>query len=44
MATQPESGESVTAEGTVNVLNVNDNPPIFKQNIFTFAAPLDARR
>ncbi len=44
VAQQPETGESLATEGRVNVLNVNDNPPIFKQNIFTFAAPLDTRR
>ena len=41
---QIETGETVTADGRINVLNVNDNAPVFKQNIFTFAAPLDTRR
>ena len=40
----PDTAETVTVHVTLFVKNLNDNPPAFKQKIYSLTAPLSTRR
>ena len=44
VATDPDTSETATAHVDLFVKNVNDNPPIFKQKIYSLTAPVSTRR
>lgn len=44
MVTDPSSQETAAAQCQLFVKNVNDNPPAFKQKIYSLTAPMSIRR